>query len=156
LDQSKNYHDSDNHYHSADQDLNVEKDLIRSKNLSQDKMCILDTLLEHFRNIRYGMNIHTAPSTRTEPLRPTIGMSSTNDQKPTPEATLRSQQRQSQQEAIEPLSQQAIIKGTANRTYEQRHQRYRSMDGPPSQPQQTSDNTPHTQRDNVATKARPQ
>jgi hypothetical protein len=38
-------------------------------------------------------------------------MSSTNDQKPTPVATLRSQQRQSQREAIEPLSQRAIIKG---------------------------------------------
>ena len=38
-----------------------------------------------------------------------IGMSSTNDQKPTPEAEamLRSQQRQSQREAIEPTSQRA-------------------------------------------------
>jgi hypothetical protein len=55
---------------------------------------------------------------------------STNDQKPTPEAT--------------PKSLRAIIEGTANQTYERQHRRSPSLDGPLSQPQQTSDNTPRT------------
>jgi hypothetical protein len=58
----------------------------------------------------------TLPSTRTEPSTPTIkDGDSTNDQKLTPEATLRSQQHQSQWEAIEPSSKARPTNVIANK-----------------------------------------